>query len=202
MSGGGVGPVEPEGGTHARDTDPAPGLRRASLPQWSRRRRRTTAGALLTVAVLAGGTSLYLTRPRPEPPPEPSFPSQVTAFAYLDMQVRGSQETLRTFEFTIQAFMESGPPVTVLHISQPYAGLSLTSTPTVPFGVKSGSPRKITATAEVTDCGKVPRNAGLPFLDVTLRNARAKEVHSFILGARYAQDLSQALQVACSNEFR
>ncbi|MEQ8144408.1 Tat pathway signal sequence domain protein [Streptomyces sp. OP7] len=202
MSGGGVGPVEPEGDTRVQDTDAAPGPRRAILPQWSPRRRRTAAGTLVTVAVLAGGASLYLTRPRPEPPPEPPFPSQVTAFAYLDMQVRGLRGTARTFEFTVQAFVESGPPVTVLHISQPYGGLSLTSAPAVPFGVKSGSPRKITVTAEVTECGKVPRNAGLPFLDVTLRNTRAKEVHSFILGARYAQDLSRALQVACSNEFR
>ncbi|MEU0118152.1 Tat pathway signal sequence domain protein, partial [Streptomyces bobili] len=31
---------------------------------------------------------------------------------------------------------------------------------------------------------------------VTLRNARAIQDHSFILGSRYAQDLSQALQVA------
>ncbi|QER88433.1 Tat pathway signal sequence domain protein [Streptomyces tendae] len=202
MSGSGVGPVEPEGDTHVRDTDPAPDARHVFLPRWSPRRRRTVAGAFLAAAVLAGGTSLYLTRPRPEPPPDPPFPSQVTAFTYLDMQVRGSQGTARTFEFTIQTFMESGPPVTVLRISQPYAGLTLTTAPTIPFGVKSGSPRKITVTAEVTECGKVPRNAGLPFLDVTLRNTHAKEVHSFILGARYAQDLSRALQVACSNEFR
>jgi hypothetical protein len=53
----------------------------------------------------------------------------------------------------------------------------------------------------VTECGKVPRNAGLPFLDVTLRNTSAIEAHSFILGTVYARDLSHALQVACSNKF-
>jgi hypothetical protein len=52
----------------------------------------------------------------------------------------------------------------------------------------------------VTDCGKAPENPGLPFLDVTLRNTRAIEAHSFILGEHYARDLSDALQVACSND--
>ncbi|MFJ9602964.1 hypothetical protein [Streptomyces althioticus] len=92
--------------------------------------------------------------------------------------------------------------MTVLSISQPYAGLSLTSGPATPLQVKGDGSRKIVMTVRVTECGKVPRNAGLPFLDVTLRNTRAKEAHSYILGARYARDLSTALEVACGNEFR
>jgi hypothetical protein len=107
----------------------------------------------------------------------------------------------RTFAFEVLLSVESGPPVTTTRLSQPYAGLSLTSSPRAPFRTKPGSARKIVITMQVTECGEVPGNAGLPFLDVTLRNARAIQVHSFILGPRYARDLSQALQVACSNDF-
>jgi hypothetical protein len=77
--------------------------------------------------------------------------------------------------------------------------MSVTSTPRVPFTTTAGTSRKVVITMHVSQCRKVPWNAGLPFLDVTLRNTRAIEVHSFILGQRYAQHLSEALQVACSN---
>ncbi|MDR6978211.1 hypothetical protein J2X68_004936 [Streptomyces sp. 3330] len=106
----------------------------------------------------------------------------------------------RTFAFELLLGVESGPPVTVTRLAQPYSGLSLTSEPPAPFGTKAGSARKVVITMQVTECGKVPKNVGLPFVDVTLRNARAIQVHSFILGTRYAHDLSEALQVACSNE--
>ncbi|MGA5874227.1 Tat pathway signal sequence domain protein [Streptomyces cellulosae] len=176
----------------------------------SRRRRRTTAAAFLAVAALATGTLLHLTRPRvspspspsPEPSPEARFPSQTTSFRYLYMQVSETKTTSPEFEFTIQALTESDVPVTVLGISQPYAGLHRTSRPETPLRVKGDGSRKIAVTVHVTECGKVPRNAGLPFLDVTLRNTRAKEAHSYILGARYARDLSTALEVACGNDFQ
>lgn len=199
----GIGPVEPDGDTRPLDPPPVtPRLRSGPAIRLPGRHRRTTAAAFLTVAVLAAGTLLYLTRPRPAPPPEPRFPSQTTSFRYLYMQVRDAKTTLPEFEFTIQALTESGTPVTVLSISQPYAGLSLTSEPATPLRVKGDGSRKIVLTVRVAECGKVPRNAGLPFLDVTLRNTRAKEAHSYILGARYARDLSTALEVACGNEIR
>ncbi|CAL9407614.1 hypothetical protein SUDANB146_04920 [Streptomyces sp. enrichment culture] len=199
----GIGPVEPDGDTRPSDPAPvAPHPRNRPSARTPGRRRRTAAGALLAVAVLVGGFALHLTRPRPAPPPEPRFPSQTTSFRYLSMQVRDARATLPEFEFTIQAFSESDAPVIVLDISQPYAGLSLGSDPTTPLRVKRGMSRKITVTVRVTECGKVPRNAGLPFLDVTLRNTHAKEAHSYILGARYARDLSAALEVACGNGFR
>ncbi|KDN86241.1 hypothetical protein KCH_20580 [Kitasatospora cheerisanensis KCTC 2395] len=42
-----------------------------------------------------------------------------------------------------------------------------------------------------------PADAGLPFLDVTLRNTRAMETASQILGDSYARDLSAALHSTC-----
>ncbi|GGV16048.1 Tat pathway signal sequence domain protein [Streptomyces griseoflavus] len=198
----GVGPVEPGEGTHVQDVPPAPRLRRGAAARYAEEHRRAVAGAFLVVAVLAGGGSLYVTRPRSEPPPVPPYPNQVTAVEYLYPQVTDAESTPRSFTFAVEVTTESGPPVTVVRISQPYAGLSVTSSPRTPFRTKSGSPRKITLTMRVTECGKVPRNAGLPFLDVTLRNTRAMQAHSFILGPQYAQDLSRALQVACSNDSR
>ncbi|WSB83830.1 Tat pathway signal sequence domain protein [Streptomyces cellulosae] len=207
----GIGPVEPDGDTRPLDPPPVPPRPRGGpRARMSRRRRRTTAAAFLAVAVLATGTLLHLTRPSPSPSPSPSpepspearFPSQTTSFRYLYMQVRETRTTSPEFEFTIQALTESDAPVTVLGISQPYAGLRLTSRPETPLRVKGDGSRKIAVTVHVTECGKVPRNAGLPFLDVTLRNTRAKEAHSYILGARYARDLSTALEVACGNDFQ
>ncbi|MFF8636375.1 Tat pathway signal sequence domain protein [Streptomyces pilosus] len=198
----GVGPVEPGEGTHVRDAPPAPRPRHGPRAPYLGRHRRAVTGALLVVAVLVAGGSLYLTRPRSEPPPAPPFPSQVTAVAYLYPQATDVNTAPRGFTFAVEVTAEFGSPVTVVAISQPYAGLSVTSSPRTPFRTKPGSPRKITLTLRVTECGKVPRNAGLPFLDVTLRNTRAMEAHSFILGPQYARDLSRALQVACSNDSR
>ncbi|MFJ5556166.1 Tat pathway signal sequence domain protein [Streptomyces sp. NPDC093250] len=197
----GVGPVEPGEGTRVRTVPLAHRPQRGFPPRNFERHRRAALGTLLTSAVLAGSGYLYLTRPRPQPPPEPTHPSKVTAVDYLKPQATDVGTDPRRFSFDVAMSLESGPPVTVTRISQPYAGLSVTSSPRTPFRTKAGATRRITITMQVTECGKVPRNAGLPFLDVTLRNTRALEAHSFILGSRYAQDLSQALQVACSNDF-
>ncbi|WP_432054028.1 Tat pathway signal sequence domain protein [Streptomyces sp. bgisy022] len=206
----GVGPVEPGEGTRVRDAAPARrDARRAAAVRLTGRHRRALAGACAVSAVLAGGVLLYATRPVPAPPTPPPFPAQVTTLSYRESRPGGpsggeseGKEPLRIFAFQVEIKVDSGPPVTVSRISQPYEGVSATSTPRAPFRTKAGSSRKIMITLRVNDCGNVPRNAGLPFLDVTLRNARAVQDRSFILGPRYARALSRALQVACGNEFR
>ncbi|MFI6337560.1 Tat pathway signal sequence domain protein [Streptomyces sp. NPDC050535] len=200
----GIGPVEPGEGTRARDA-PEPGTPLpAEAPRgpltglYVRHRRAVLAGALSGAVLVAGG-SLYVTRPRQPPPPALPFPSQVTDVRYAGRADPPRDEPPGAFTFAVEFTVSSGPPVTVTRIGQPSAGLSLTSVPRPPFRTRAGSPRRITITMHVGECAKVPRNAGLPFLDVTLRNASAIQVHSFILGERYAQDLSEALQVACGN---
>ena len=197
----GVGPVEPGEGTQAGDVeqDDAPGLRRGPLARLSDRHRRTAFTAATAAVLLAGGGYLYATRPHKPPAPEPPYPSQVVDVTYLHTEATPRSAPTRSFSFKVALSVRPGPPVTVTRIAQPYAGLSLTSAPPAPFRTAGGSTRKITITMHVTDCGRVPENAGLPFLDVTLRNTRAIEAHSFIPGSRYAHDLSEALQVACSN---
>ncbi|MFC5636838.1 Tat pathway signal sequence domain protein [Streptomyces bullii] len=203
----GLGPVEPGEGTHAWDA-PAPhapvlsGLPGHRVARRYAEHRRAVLIAATVAAVVAGGGYLYATRPQEPAAPPPPYPSQVVAITYLDTRSTARDAPARTFSFDVLVSVASGPPVTVTRIDQPYAGLRLTSAPSAPFRTSAETPRKITITVRVTHCGNVPGSAGLPFLDVTLRNARAMELHSFILGPRYARHLSKALQVACSNDSR
>ncbi|MGW5604707.1 Tat pathway signal sequence domain protein [Streptomyces sp. NPDC003753] len=200
----GIGPLEPGEGTHAGDADPdgVPGVRRGPLARLFDRHRRTALTAATAAALLAAGGYVYATRPHKPPAPAPPYPSQVVDITYLHSEAPPRGAPAGSFSFEVALRVQSGPPVTVTRMAQPYAGLSLTSEPSVPFRTAAGSQRKITITMHVTDCGKAPENAGLPFLDVTLRNTRAIEAHSYIPGSRYAHDLSEALQVACSNRSR
>ncbi|MCS0606513.1 Tat pathway signal sequence domain protein, partial [Streptomyces sp. LP11] len=187
----GVGPVEPGEGTRAWDepSERAGGRgergRGSPRSRCGRHRRMVLAG--LALAVLLGGVGLcHATRARrpahaSPPAPQVPYPAQAVDVTYLD----GSPVPARGFRFTVLLSVASGAPVTVTRVTQPYAGLSLRTEPPAPFRTVAGSARKITISAHVTDCGKAPRNAGLPFLDVTLRNARAIQTQSFILGDRY-----------------
>ncbi|MEU1512683.1 Tat pathway signal sequence domain protein [Streptomyces sp. NPDC005811] len=207
----GVGPIEPGEGTHAWDTRPAeppadaPAPPRTPLPRlrgFLADHRRSALAALVTVGLLAVCGLLYATRPEERKPAisRPPFPAQVVDVTYIGEHTVPPGTRPHTLAFEVLLSVDSGPPVTVTRVSQPYAGVSLTSAPRAPFRTDAGSARKIVITMHVAECGKVPENAGLPFIDVTLRNTRAIQVQSFILGPRYAQDLSRALQVACSNE--
>ncbi|MFF5493063.1 Tat pathway signal sequence domain protein [Streptomyces aquilus] len=200
----GVGPVEPGEGTHALESRDgpdaaAPPRPRGRVGEWYARHRRATLATATATALLVGGACLYATRPQPPAPPDPPYPSQVTDVHYLSGEATPAGAGPHSFSFGVELSVLAGPPVTVTRVSQPFAGMSVTSMPKVPFRTSAGTSRKVVITMHVSQCRKVPWNAGLPFLDVTLRNTRAIEVHSFILGQRYAQHLSEALQVACSN---
>ncbi|WP_079062469.1 Tat pathway signal sequence domain protein, partial [Streptomyces scabiei] len=142
--------------------------------------------------------------PRPEPAPRrgtaPPYPSQAVGLHYLGRVTPPAGAPRTRFRFELELRVLSGPPVTVERMTQPYAGLSLRTDPHTPVRIGTNAPRRIVVTMRVTECGKAPENPGLPFLDVTLRNTRAMEAHSFMLGERYAQDLSDTLEVACSND--
>ncbi|MGW7824610.1 Tat pathway signal sequence domain protein [Streptomyces puniciscabiei] len=202
----GIGPLEPGEGTHAWDDRPPA----APTPLWRGRirsvlaarytpHRRVTLAFTAVAVVLAGGGYLYATRPHKPPPPPAPYPAQAVSVEYAGGRAARADAPSRSFSFVVLLSVESGPPVTVTRVAQPYAGLSLVTDPPTPFRTKAGSDRKITITMHVTQCGKVPMDAGLPFLDVTLRNTRAMQMQSYILGPRYAQHLSHSLKVACDN---
>ncbi|MYV41777.1 Tat pathway signal sequence domain protein [Streptomyces sp. SID1328] len=182
----GIGPLEPGEGTWARE----PAEARPAPRPW---RRRTLLIPATACAVLAAGAALWITRPRPAPPPELPFPAQTVTVAFL----AGRTTAPHRLAFDVRLAVEPGPPVTVTRVSQPYAGISAESEPRAPFRTAAGSARVITVTMRVTECGKVPKNAALPFLEVTLRNTRAIQTQSFILGPRYTRYLSRALGEAC-----
>ncbi|MFD5670935.1 Tat pathway signal sequence domain protein [Streptomyces sp. NPDC127040] len=196
----GVGPVEPGEGTRGLGRPPA---RPRPLPAWAaraaRHRRALIAAAALTA--LAGGVGyLHAARPRPPAPvaAAPSAPSQVVSFAYghpVDPAEPGS-----AFAFTLRVAASSGPPVTVERIGQPSRALAVASRPRPPLVVAAGEARDLVVEIRAVDCVHVARNSGLPFLEVTLSNQRQKEEHGYILGDRYARDLSDALTRACPED--
>lgn len=201
----GIGPVEPGEGTRAwdagpDDSPPARPARRGRLAGlYARHRPAVLAGAAAAVLLAATGY-LHVTREeRPEPAALP--PSQVVRVTYSGPEFSPPPIPTRTFSFAVKIVAQPGPPVTVVAFSQPYAAISLTSAPRPPFSAKAGSDRRIVITMHVMDCSQVPRNAGLPFLDVTLRNTYAMENHSYILGERYAHDISEALGTLCTSAF-
>ncbi len=196
----GVGPVEPGEDTRVQEAPPPRPRGRLALRYERHRRTVLASGAVLVV--LAGGGYLYASRSQPRPAPPPPYPSQAVDLVYAAPAADSPGDSAGGYRFTVLLTVRSGPPVTVTRLTQPYDGLSVTSSPAAPFQTNSHSTRKIIVTLRVTECEKAPRNPGLPFLDVTLRNARAIEAHSFILGTRYARDLSQALEVACGNDSR
>jgi hypothetical protein len=198
-----IGPVEPGEGTTAPRPEPRPAADGSTGHPTAP--RRALVAVLAAALLLAAGGYLYATRPHvpPPAPPVPSqlpFPAQVVDVTFVGPHAAPPGASPQTFAFEVLLSVDAGPEVTVTRVSQPYAGLSLTTAPRPPFRTAAGAARTIVITMHVTECGTVPENAGLPFLDVTLRNTRAIQEQSFILGPRYARALSQALQVACSNE--
>jgi hypothetical protein len=193
-----IGPIEPGDDTY--ETQAAATDQVATRPVRRRpllTRHRRTALSLATAAVVgAAGLSLYLTRPRPPAPPPPLYPSQTVSVTYRG-EMTHPRAGDRTFSFAVSIGQDAGPPVTVRRIAQPTTALSVTVAPHTPFTVKTGTPRTVRITMHIRECGNVQRNAGLPFLNVTLRNARAMQIQSFILGETYAKDLSEALTAAC-----
>ncbi|MEU4873552.1 Tat pathway signal sequence domain protein [Streptomyces sp. NPDC021608] len=200
-----IGPVEPGEGTRDQPlhTEATGGSAARPLVLFYRAHRRAAHGALAAALLLAAGGYLYASRPPAVHPvrAELPFPAQTVDVSYLGEAALPPGARPHSFAFEVLLGVESGPAVTVTRVTQPYDGLSVASTPPPPFRTTPGAARKVVVTMHVTECGKVPKDAGLPFLDVTLRNARAIQVQSFILGPRYARDLSHALQVACSNDF-
>lgn len=193
-----IGPVEPGEHTYGQEPAPPPAVR----PRRPRTRRRRAAFALASALPLtAAGLALYATRPEPPAPPPPPYPAQVVSVTYdpgaPEPRPAGPHRFRFAVTFEIPDERVTGSPVTVERITQPSAALSVTARPAPPFTVTAGSPRTALVTMHIHDCGKVPRNAALPFLEVTLRNARAIETQSFILGPAYAKDLSQAINKAC-----
>lgn len=213
----GVGPVEPVG--PAEPVEPvearpghAPGPHRAAPPpdvigsdsprpsdRWRRLPPRVRATALTAAVTALAAAALWLLPPtpsghKPQEPAEP-WPAVTTAFRYTGVADNPGAGPTRDFHFEVS--VHDGPPVTVSHINAAPGGLRTRTTPPTSFTVRAGSAHRITVRITVTDCGALPVNVNLPFLDVTLRNKHAIQHYSFIFGNRYSRDLSGLLHTAC-----
>ncbi|MEV6207795.1 Tat pathway signal sequence domain protein [Kitasatospora sp. NPDC051914] len=184
-----LGPVEPAEGTEA--PPPAPLPLRDLL---SRRQKLVLAGVFAAVVALLT-VRHPVQRPHPPPPSDPPrIPSVVSHLRYAGpVGPPGGPGA----PFALRVSAEADEPYEVTAVRQSYPGLSVSVTGGLPVRVTPGQSVLLTVEYRVTDCAGAPPDAGMPFLDVTLRNTRAIETVSQILGARYARDLSERLHSAC-----
>ncbi|MGW1719479.1 hypothetical protein [Streptomyces sp. NPDC002156] len=198
----GIGPVEPVNSPDAQETYEVIGADTPRLAdRWqalSPRVRRAALGAA-ALAVAATGVVVLLP-PSPSAPdkalvPMP-WPAAVTTFRYTGLAATfDSTPASGLFRFAVT--VHSGPPVTVRVTGAAFDGLTARISPAETTTVNAGTTRRITVQISVVDCADFPLDADLPFLDVTLRNTRAIQRHSFIFGGAYPDDLFQLIRAAC-----
>ncbi|WKX08272.1 hypothetical protein [Streptomyces sp. NL15-2K] len=213
----GTGPVEPVNSSETDDSYDIIGVDAPRLAdrltawftgrlanQWTGPPPRARKAAL-TAGVVATAVCVLLLAPtgtsdRADPPPRPTpWPANVTAWRYLGPTEPLTAPTTDTksghFRFAVT--ITGGPPVTLTVTGTAFPGLDAHATPEPDFTVNAGTTRRITVEISVSDCTDLPLNADLPFLDVTLRNTRAIQRHSFTFGGAFSQDFSELLHGAC-----
>lgn len=157
-----------------------------------RSRRVAVAGAGLAALAVLGAYALA-TRPEPEPAALAPYPLQSTDFSFLGIHTPKAGETF--FDAQLMATSDSG--ASLEKITQGYSGLKLSVRPALPLELPEGRPTRVTVRFEVVRCAGLPLDASLPSLRVTLRNTRAIQDYSSILGGTYAAELSRALRTIC-----
>ncbi|MGP3921733.1 hypothetical protein [Streptomyces sp. 8N616] len=163
----------------------------AALPHRTRLAVRAALAAALLVA--AGG---YALASRPGAPPPVPWPGAASHIGYAGI-AEAPDPADRSVAFALRAEATKGTPVTIEAIHQGYDTLELSVSPRLPITLSSGHPRRLVVRMTVLRCSGVPIDARLPFLDVTLRNDRAIQDVSEILGEAYADDLSRSLRTIC-----
>ncbi|MEU9169485.1 hypothetical protein AB0D34_17030 [Streptomyces sp. NPDC048420] len=205
----GIGPVEPVDSPETGDSYDVIGADEPRLTdrwnaRWGRMSPRARKATLTTTAIALLAAGVLLPRalsedrhPEPQDTPVP-WPANVTAWRYLGSadlpEAPGTRPTSGRFRFAVD--VHSGPPVTLQVTGAAFTGLTAHALPEA-FTVHAGTTRRVTVEISVSDCSGLPLNADLPFLDVTLRNTRAIQHHSFIFGRAYSHDLFELLRGAC-----
>lgn len=190
----------------------------------SARGRRTAAAAACLVLLAAGGYALTVQAPwqpaRPgagqgtsqeadgqsrqtgalpetalpsaahRPPPYPAQSARIT----FD---RLTETDAARRAFTVRLKAAASSTVTVENVDQGYEALELGLARPQPVTVRPGATRTLLLKAKVTDCDRLPLRARSPFLNVTLRNDRARQELSVIPGERYADALAHAFRTLC-----
>jgi hypothetical protein len=176
----------------------------SALPIRLRRTLRRTVLTGVCLAVLAGGAYAISALPEPaseaHPRPSPSptvkrlaYPAQTARITFSELRIDEAEQ--RTFTIELRASATSA--LTVLGVSQGYEAVDLRLAHRPPITVGPDSPRALTLHARITNCDGVPFHARSPFLDVTLRNDRARQKLSVIPGERYTRSLTHAFRTLC-----
>ncbi|MFI6643679.1 hypothetical protein [Streptomyces sp. NPDC050504] len=209
-----IGPVEPEPpGRDFRVRAPGPvDVIGPDPPRVSDRwrelppRRRLLAKAVAAVA--AAAALLVLLRPSPSgsgerppaPPPRPlsPWPAQSTALDYEGPgPARPPSPANQSADFRFTVAVRYGEPVTVEALRHGLPGLSAVTTPAPPLRVSPGRSLRIVVRTSVDQCTEMPREIDYPHLEMTLRNSRIRQQHSFLFGGAYPRDLARLLRAAC-----
>ncbi|MFJ8060159.1 hypothetical protein [Streptomyces sp. NPDC096142] len=198
----GIGPVE---SVDSADMDGSYEVIGGDSPRltdrWHALPQRTRRTALAVTAALTAAAGAVLLPPghdgrHHDPAPPVPWPANITSWRYIGLaQTTDTPTTTGFFRFAVT--VDSGPPVAVRVIGAAFDGLSAQAVPEAGFTVHAGSTHRVTVEISVSDCSGLPLNADLAFLDVTLRNTRAIQHHSFIFGSAYSNDLSELLHRAC-----
>jgi hypothetical protein len=61
--------------------------------------------------------------------------------------------------------------------------------------VHGGTTRRVSVHVYTRNCATLPLNAGISFIDVTLRNPRAIQTQSFIFDGRYPRELFESIRI-------
>ncbi|WP_419994070.1 hypothetical protein [Streptomyces boninensis] len=173
-----------------------------ALPGRIRRLLLLTGGLLLVVGLIGYGLATRRAA-APGPPRVPArtpvpYPLQSTELRYI--KIDGPIAGEKVFHVRMTAKSSTGASIT--RVTQGYDGLRLKIGPPVPIELPQGQNVKFTVTFEARLCRGVPLHARMAYLDVTLRNTRAIQAYSAILGDRYAADLSTALRALCEHPNR
>ncbi|GAA2077174.1 hypothetical protein GCM10009801_33100 [Streptomyces albiaxialis] len=168
----------------------------AALPRTVR--RGTLAGAAL--ALVAAGT-LYAIDDGPAERPRGGprtarlvpYPAQSTDIRFVDIATTAPGS--RTFSIALRVTTDD--PVTISRVTQGYEALDVSMQPRRPLSVTPENPRNLGLRAHIRSCEGLPLQARMPFLEVTLRNARASQHLSVIPGDRYARALTRVFRTVC-----
>jgi hypothetical protein len=166
--------------------------------RWTDLPRRGRLSVLVTTVLCLLASLLgyaLANRPQPPPPPLAPWPRQVTSLTYLGALSPPDPAT-RSFTFSFRIAVQDGPPVTVRHL-RPSFGLPAKTDPPLPFQVRARNDRTISVQIVLRTCSGLPLNASTPYIDLTVRNTRAIQNHSYIFEGAYARDLSQFLHRLC-----
>ncbi|ANS64546.1 hypothetical protein SLINC_2322 [Streptomyces lincolnensis] len=202
----GIGPVEPVNSAETGESydvigADAPRLTDRLAQRWHGLPRRARQGVLAATAAAATAIGALVlapdSNPAPPLPPRPvPWPANVTTWHYAGLAAPlNSAKTSGRYRFAVT--VDSGPPVTLTVTGAAFPGLRARAVPESAFTVRAGTTRRITVEISVSDCSGLPLNADLSLLDVTLRNTRAIQRHSFIFGRAHSRDLSALLNNVC-----